>query len=196
MQNNEIFTNVKMTQQDLNDPNAKAFWEKYQKGAIFTCLPSSMNEDYIGLGVIGESGELAEKFKKYIRGDYKESEDLLLSQGEYKNLLIKEIGDVLWYCALAFHLREKPMPEALYLESSDTKMFRLFNAKDFVKYMRVVLGFVESDFEELSYQYIATYLHVICAKIEMTLKEAAFINNQKLLDRFSRDTINGGGDER
>lgn len=43
------------------------------------------------LGLCGESGELAEKVKKIMRGDKE--------LGECYDELEKELGDVLWYCA-------------------------------------------------------------------------------------------------
>ena len=45
----------------------------------------------LGLGVAGETGELAEKLKKMIRDDGGKLTD------ERKEMMKKEIGDVLWY---------------------------------------------------------------------------------------------------
>jgi NTP pyrophosphatase (non-canonical NTP hydrolase) len=44
------------------------------------------------LGLCGESGELAEKVKKVMRGDRE--------LGEAYPEIEKELGDVLWYCAI------------------------------------------------------------------------------------------------
>ena len=50
------------------------------------------------LGLVGESGEVAEKFKKLIR-----DKNGTLST-EDKNEIIKELGDVLWYNTTNAHL--------------------------------------------------------------------------------------------
>lgn len=46
---------------------------------------------YTTLGLVGEAGEIANKVKKVLRGDY--------SLDEIRKELSKEIGDVLFYCA-------------------------------------------------------------------------------------------------
>lgn len=45
---------------------------------------------YLGLGIAGEAGEIANKLKKFLRGDYELTEDRISS-------LVEEAGDVLWY---------------------------------------------------------------------------------------------------
>ena len=50
------------------------------------------------LGLVGESGEVAEKFKKLIR-----DKNGTLNT-EDKNEIIKELGDVLWYITTIAHL--------------------------------------------------------------------------------------------
>ncbi len=50
------------------------------------------------LGLVGESGEIAEKFKKLIR-----DKEGVLSDDD-KAEIIKELGDVLWYVSTIAHL--------------------------------------------------------------------------------------------
>ena len=71
-------------------------FSRYQKQAIRTAV---FRESYPGpvyptLGLTGEAGEVAEKVKKVLRdkgGDF---------DAEAVAAISKELGDVLWYCAV------------------------------------------------------------------------------------------------
>ena len=68
-------------------------FETYQKKARFTAQYPNLGSNYIypTLGLVGESGEVAEKVKKVIRdkkGIFDENS---------KDAIKKELGDVLWY---------------------------------------------------------------------------------------------------
>ena len=68
-------------------------FNQYQEAARRTAIyPCENGLVYTALGLVGESGEVAEKGKKLIRGD-------LLEQGQFENDMVKELGDVLWYVA-------------------------------------------------------------------------------------------------
>lgn len=70
-------------------------FDEYEKLASRTATIDDSKRLYrlfdLGLGIAGESGELAEKLKKAIRDDGGEITD------ERREALKKEIGDVLWY---------------------------------------------------------------------------------------------------
>jgi NTP pyrophosphatase (non-canonical NTP hydrolase) len=68
--------------------------DEYQNKATSTAIYGK--EDPMGyclLGLLGEAGELANKYKKVLRGD-KEFND------ELKTEMAKEAGDVMWYLAM------------------------------------------------------------------------------------------------
>jgi NTP pyrophosphatase (non-canonical NTP hydrolase) len=69
---------------------------QYQEAARNTAVyPTDMGLIYTTLGLVGESGEVAEKVKKMIR-DGK-------TLKECRADLVKELGDVLWYAANVAH---------------------------------------------------------------------------------------------
>lgn len=72
---------------------------EYQKAAVATAeYPNrGSNLIYPALGLVGESGETADKIKKLWRNKGKTSAAELTT--EERDGLIKEIGDVLWYAA-------------------------------------------------------------------------------------------------
>jgi len=67
----------------------------YQKAAIRTGRPIDAPNElfHLGLGLVGEAGEIAEKLKKLVRD--LDSDESKLDKAD----LIKELGDVLWYIA-------------------------------------------------------------------------------------------------
>lgn len=71
----------------------------YQQQALETADYPNFGDNllYPALGLAGESGETADKVKKYWR-NYGHTSGATLSR-EQRLELIKEIGDVMWYCA-------------------------------------------------------------------------------------------------
>jgi NTP pyrophosphatase (non-canonical NTP hydrolase) len=68
-------------------------FEDYQKKSRKTALYPNVGENYIypTIGLAGETGEVSEKIKKVIRDKNGKIDD------ETRELLKKELGDVLWY---------------------------------------------------------------------------------------------------
>ena len=65
----------------------------YQEHAHRTAVyPPALALEYLTLGLVGEAGELANKLKKVLRGDFDD-------QSEAYDLMANELGDVLWYLA-------------------------------------------------------------------------------------------------
>lgn len=60
----------------------------YQANAAKYRTKNTPNEERV-LGILEEAGEVAGVFKKFLRGDYGET--------EASARLLKELGDVLWY---------------------------------------------------------------------------------------------------
>jgi len=74
--------------------------DEYQDGCALTAnypeagTHSQAARTYTVLGLAGEAGELADKWKKVMRGDHPEG-----VTPEVKEKLLLEVGDVLWYAA-------------------------------------------------------------------------------------------------
>jgi len=70
-------------------------FEEYQKLSRRTAIYPDKDNNfvYVTLGLVGEAGEIAEKIKKIFRDN-----NGILDE-ERKQILKKELGDVLWYLA-------------------------------------------------------------------------------------------------
>lgn len=86
--------------------------EKYQtiieKTAIY---PKEVGLAYCALGLTGEAGEVAEKIKKLYRDHGYQAGDVL--SDDQKNLLKKELGDVVWYVTALANEIELSLEEIL-----------------------------------------------------------------------------------
>ena len=74
-------------------------FDEYQAAAMRTARRRDDKDELIHLvlGLVGESGEIAEKFKKWVRDQ--DSDESRLDVADIK----KELGDVLWYIAVLAH---------------------------------------------------------------------------------------------
>jgi NTP pyrophosphatase (non-canonical NTP hydrolase) len=71
-------------------------FDEYQKQALLTASPKTKKNElfHLLLGLVGESGEIAEKMKKLVRDH--DSDEAKIDRADIK----KELGDVLWYVAV------------------------------------------------------------------------------------------------
>lgn len=69
---------------------------EYQQAALRTAAPKNKRNElfHLLLGLVGETGEIAEKAKKIVRDN-----DSDFSQWDVEDLT-KELGDTLWYVAV------------------------------------------------------------------------------------------------
>lgn len=138
---------------------------------------------YTQLGFIGEVGEVANKYKKVIRGDY-ELEDI-------KSELIKEVGDLIWYYAR--HMDELGYKLEPLLQHNNGNRYRLtYNKVVFTACLdNLIFNFICGDYEETGSQ-----LYLLADLLNTTLEEVMVINKAKLEDRLNRNVIKGTGDDR
>ena len=70
--------------------------DEYQQAALRTAAPKDKKNEllHLVLGLVGESGEIAEKFKKWVRD--LDSDEAAIDRDDIK----QELGDVLWYTAV------------------------------------------------------------------------------------------------
>lgn len=71
-------------------------FDEYQQAALRTAADTKKKNElfHLVLGLVGESGEIAEKIKKWVRDQ--DSDEVKLDRDD----MAKELGDVLWYTAV------------------------------------------------------------------------------------------------
>jgi NTP pyrophosphatase (non-canonical NTP hydrolase) len=75
--------------------------------------PESRAIEYPVVGLANEAGEALGVVKKAIRGDYSLNVADENFSAHHKHLLIDEIGDVLWYAAIALYDLDSTLEEAM-----------------------------------------------------------------------------------
>ena len=82
-------------------------FEEYQQKALRTAAPTKKKNEFFHLilGLVGETGEIAEKMKKWVRDQ--ESDESKLDKDD----LTKELGDVLWYVAVLASYLDLPLED-------------------------------------------------------------------------------------
>lgn len=162
------------------------------------------NPFYPVKGLIGETGELAEKLKKIERGDPNTSTD------EYIELIKKEIGDVLWYCsAIAFEFDIK-----LSDDFGDSEPDHITDGNPSLNILKipifiseicsVVLIGTQRDLDKYDVETVSFALYEIIDCLNRlssvfcrtTINEIAKLNIDKLKDRQKRNQLKGSGDNR
>ncbi len=68
-------------------------FDEYQKQAESFLLPTANDLNYLIPGLVAEAGEVAGHYAKFKR-------DGVLMSGRVDELILKELGDVMWFCAL------------------------------------------------------------------------------------------------
>jgi NTP pyrophosphatase (non-canonical NTP hydrolase) len=72
--------------------NLDYYQERVHDTAVY---PPEVAQEYLALGLVGEAGEIANKIKKRLRGDFSNDKDIT----DLHKFLAMELGDCLWYIA-------------------------------------------------------------------------------------------------
>jgi NTP pyrophosphatase (non-canonical NTP hydrolase) len=164
-------------------------WDKYQKEAYRTTVYlKAFKIEYPLLGLVGETGEIAEKIKKWLRRDDGAELDT--------HALADEIGDCLWYlAALATDLDMKMSEWVNYSEVMSLPKTELPRAALLLH--RSVSALTALDmFRDGNARDVFLMLDEISTVTRFSLEDCAEMNLEKLRDREQRGVIQGNGDTR
>ena len=140
--------------------------------------------EYIELGILEESGEIAGKVKRYLRGDFKKE--------QFKSQMAKEMGDLNWYLVLYAYKNGNPLKEFKAPKKS--------SLKNNLKKMEILKAqLIQS---ETPHHRDSIIRNMIQTNIDLawnfgyTIKDLIEINRNKIKNRIINNTIRGQGDER
>lgn len=140
--------------------------------------------EYVRLGIIEESGEIAGKIKRLYRGDYTEE--------VFREQMAKELGDLNWYLTLYAHLNKKPISK--YRPPRNTS---LIDSIDKLEILKAHLTKAKNPLhkDRIINTMVGTVID-LSNNCGYTMEEILQININKIISRYNRGKIRGEGDER
>jgi len=210
----------------LETPQSITTFTQYYELARKTMIYPNHGENlvYPTLGLVGETGEIAEKVKKIYRDNQGEVDE------DRRVALSKEIGDVMWYlAALCYEYRVSMSDVAMGRDSIseydlvitntmiprrnslrlDTQVLRLSSNVGHLVTL-CTNSFMDLQFDKTRDQkiadssqtivsYLGAVLRIICeisGLLGLHLSDICQMNIAKLYSRFDRGVIQGSGDNR
>lgn len=161
---------------------------EYKKDALSTAFYPNIGENilYPIIAVFEESGELIEK----------------LEESAPPKDIAKELGDILWYCAMIFHELDEDFVfkiEKGYLTTDKLMTHNCRIAGIIKKSQRDENGvLVDNKRAELKghLNFVLTFVCNVANQIGFSLEEICDMNIRKIEDRVKRGTLSGSGDNR
>lgn len=166
-------------------------------------LATSAARDYADLGLFGEAGEVSNKMKKLLRGDFDEGDyKANLGTEDFVEKMIGELGGVYWY--LARMVRENQMPVKIIqmvwnefeAESKPWQVNDLASAAEAVLALSVALGTFLEDKTRENFTYVVRSVFEITYGLGLNGNRIISENTVKLASRMEREVIKGDGDDR
>jgi len=189
--------------------NLKEYQDKARSTAIYDKETHSLT--YPTLGLIGETGETAEKIKKAIRDDGGKFTD------QRKQDVIKELGDCCWYIAnlccdfgvdLSTCVAKKNPAKMIFLPQLELARicFRMSVAASQIafhveqlKYDETFVNVEQTKHASFLFHNISSlmyFIEEIAKRMDSNLEEVLRSNIVKLMNRKQSGTLQGDGDNR
>lgn len=169
----------------------------------FARYPHVHSHRYCALGLVGETGEVANQVKKIWRDD-----DGLLTESR-KEKLRDELGDVLWYATRYAHHRGLSAGAITIELGARSKALDLspvvdiFDATERLTMLSTSTVAINTDFDDVAgsdlqlwAQEMFNTIADVADMLDTNIEDVAQANVDKLTGRVERGTISGSGDGR